>query len=141
MKSIILAAAALAHAASPAMAQSGDDLCTGVRALAAGAAEATPFQAMRAQQTQFRMGRLACFFSGGGGYSCSHNLARPNETRESYATRVATCLPGATRTTERRDGRDLIILRSGRLEARITEDGTDQGHVGRSIRIFFASVS
>ncbi len=138
MKSIALAVALLAQPASPA-APAGD-FCAGVRALAAGAAEATPFQAMRATQTQFRMDRLACFFTSAGGYLCAHNLARPNETRDIYATRVAACLPGATRTSERRDHRNLVIVRSGALEARFEEQGQDQGHVGRRVSIFFAAV-
>lgn len=140
MKMIALAVAALAQTASPAVPAGGDDFCGIVRALAASAAEAAPFRSMRAERTQFRLGRLYCFFTSADGYSCAHNLARPTETRESYATRIAACLPGATRSTEQRDHRDLVILRSGRLEARVGEDGDDRAHVGRSIRIFFASV-
>lgn len=140
MKSIALVLAALAQTASPASSPDGEEFCATVRALAAAAAEASPFRSMRAERTQFRLGRLACFFTAAGGYRCAHSLARPNETRDSYATRVAACLPDATRTTERRDQRELVIVRAGALEARFDGHGQDHGHVGRTVSIFFGAV-
>lgn len=138
MKLFAMAAAALVPLAPGAPAP--DDFCAGVEALAAGAAETVPFRTLRERQTQFRMGRLFCFFTNAGGYRCAHNLARPNETRESYATRVSACLPGAMRVTERLGDFELITVRRGSLEARFDERGEDRGHVGRTVSIFFAAV-
>lgn len=137
MKIVLMTIAAVAQAGA-AGGQATDNFCPGVRALATAAAEPAPFQNMRAAQPQFRLGRLACFYASIGGYSCSHYLSAPNETRESYATRLMACLPGASRTTEQRDSRDLILVRSGRLEARISERGVDHGHLGRTVAIVFA---
>lgn len=133
---------ALALAASPAATSGpqGDPLCNDVRALAAGAAEADPFRSLRDRDFRPRLFRGYCFFSDAGGYTCGHNLARRGETREAYAARIATCLPGSSLTRQRRNYGDELVVRDGRFEARIVEHGLDRGHVGRTINIYIASV-
>ena len=81
---------------------------------------------------------MNCFFTMADGFLCFHNLSRPDETSESYSARLMACLPGATRRTEVRDHHDLVIVRSGPLEARVDGHGADRGHVGRTVSIFFA---
>lgn len=135
MKMLMLAGAAMAQPSVP----PADRFCEDVRTIAAGAAEADPFRSLRDRNYQPRLDRLACFFTAAGGYNCFHTLARPNETPASYATRIMVCLPGATRTAERRDNRDLIMVRSGALEARIDQSGADNAHVGRRVTVFFAA--
>ena len=113
--------------------------CADIRTLAAGAAEDDPFRSLRDRDFRPRLGRLHCVFTGAGGYSCFHNLARPDESRVSYADALLACLPGASRTTEREHFETYEVVRSGAFEARVRERGQDHGHGGRSIEVRIAA--
>jgi len=137
MKSLLIASALIAPAAASAQ---PDPFCEDVRALAAAAEEADPFRSLRNRDFRPRLTRGYCFYSMDDNYTCGHSLARPDETREAYAVRIQQCLPGSTLTSERDHPRDYRVVRRGRFEARVTEQGTDRAHVGRTINIYVASV-
>jgi hypothetical protein len=136
---VALLAALLWHgggAAAPA-----DPFCQDVRLMAAAAAEASPFRSLHDRDFKPRLTRGYCFFNSAQGYTCGHNLAQRNETRQSYAARIHACLPGSTRgTIGRVHGFAEDVVRLGRFEARIAEHGMDRGKVGRTINIYIAAV-
>jgi hypothetical protein len=136
----LLVAATLS--AQPAVAQRGravNVFCNDIRTLARAADEAVPFASLSSRDYRPRLGRAPCFFSAAGGYTCSHNLARPDETAESYAVRIRACLPGAVWASEGNDYRAREIVRRGRFRVEIEEHGTARSHVGRRIAIYISS--
>ena len=82
MRSILLVLALLPATAA---AEPEDPFCAPLRQLAQGAAEAVPFQSLRESGLQRGLGSAYCSFNDAGGYTCGHNLARPEETRDNYA--------------------------------------------------------
>lgn len=136
---ITLLAALLWHGAGAAA--PADPFCEDVRLLAAAAAEADPFRSLRNRDFKPRLSRGYCFFNSARGYTCGHNLAARDETRQSYAARIHSCLPGSTRSTlPRVHGFVEEVVRLGPFEARVTEHGLDRGKVGRTINIYVAAV-
>ena len=133
MRLILLVLALLPATAA---AEPEDPFCAPLRQLAQGAAEIVPFQSLRESGFQRGLGSAYCSFNDAGGYTCGHNLARPEETRDNYARRIAACLPGSVRTTlsDYPDRYEVVTL--GSFRARVTEYGRDEGHVGRSIDIY-----
>ena len=132
---ILVLAVAITGAGQPTT-PADDPFCDDIRALARGAEEPDPFRSLRDREFTPRLGRGHCFFSDAGGYTCGHNLSRPEETREAYAARIHACLPGSVRETDRDYLRHYEIVRSGRFEARVIEHGADRGHVGRTVNIY-----
>ena len=138
MKSLSIAVALAVSDQAPAP-PADDVFCQDIQTVARGADEARPFRSLVDRDFQPRLGRADCFFSDAGSYTCGHNLATPEETRESYAARIQACLPGSVRTTTGSGFEQYEIVRHGRFQARIAESGTDRAHVGRSIDIYLES--
>jgi len=135
MRSISLALALL-PAATAAEAPAEDPFCEPLRQLAQGAGETVPFQSLRESGFQSGLGSAYCSFNDAGGYTCGHSLARPDETRDNYARRIAACLPGSTRTTETDYPDRYEVVRLGKFRVRVVEHGNDRAHVGRIIDIY-----
>ena len=77
---------------------------------------------------------------GTGDYHCSRNVTPHEVTPASYAAIIRDCLPGATMTTQPRQGmRDNIhIVRHGRLTALLSDNCTSICRAGRGMGISFS---
>lgn len=135
MKSLLLVLALLGQNAP------GERFCEDVSQLAAGAEEADPFRSLRNRDFRPRLLRGYCFYSSAEGYTCGQTMSPPEDSKESVARRIQACLPGSQLTRNRRDFRDEFVVSSGRFQARVTEQGSDRAHVGRSVNIYVASVA
>lgn len=112
-----------------------DLFCDEVRTLAAGAEEPQPFASLVARHFQPRLLDGYCFHNDANGYTCGQSLAPAGLTRQSIASHLMSCLPGASLSTDVSGYDKATIVRSGRFEARLSEHGTERSHVGRQVEI------
>ena len=131
-----LLAALLLAAPAAAQTRSGDDFCRDFRRLARTAVETPPFRSLQSDGPRQQMLPNGCIFNSAGGYSCAWGIHLPRDvTRESIARHIQACLPGATLATSG----DYVIVRSGRLVARVIEYGTELSHVGRTVAAYITA--
>lgn len=111
-----------------------DPFCSDVTRLAEGAREPIAFQSLKDTGFKPRLLGAGCF-PGGEGYFCQQSKLPADMNQQSFASRIAACVPGAKITVEKRPGsKPETVVSAAELRIEIEESGSDQAPNGRVLR-------